>query len=475
MTRRDGRDLIRAGALTAAFALVTLSCTGNASPAASGPATSAESGLDKIDHIIIIVMENRSFDHYFGTYPGADGIPMRNGKPTVCNPDPILHRCVVPWHSSSLVNDGGPHTKKDALRDVNGGKMNGFVRSNAIRPTADCTQHPFIAFCKNRVGPQGQPGLMSWHDAREIPNYWAYAEHYVLQDHMFESAESWTLPSHLALVSGWSANCTNPKDPMSCHTDLVLNRTIMQQHRGQKPLYAWTDITWLLNRADVSWEYYVAPGTCVQTPCEGPGKTGTTPAQNPLPGFTDVRETGQLGNVTYYPAYYSAARSGNLPSVSWIMPGRGFSEHPPDSIKPGQAFVTKLINAAMRSPDWSSSAIYLTWDDWGGFYDHVPPVHIDGWGWGLRVPALLISPWARAGEIDHQNLSFDAYLKLIEDRFLGGQRLDPKTDGRPDSRPTVRENASQLGDLRKEFDFTQKPLPPLILSPHPTPGPASIP
>src|SRR5439155_10978589 len=139
-------------------------------------------GIQNLNHIIIIVMENRSFDHYFGTYPGADGIPMRNEKPTVCNPDPILHRCVVPWHSSSLVNDGGPHTKKDALRDVNGGKMNGFVRSNAIRPTADCTQHPFIAFCKNRVGPQGQPGLMSWHDAREIPNYWAYAEHYVLQD-----------------------------------------------------------------------------------------------------------------------------------------------------------------------------------------------------------------------------------------------------------------------------------------------------
>jgi len=88
---------------------------------------------------------------------------------------------------------------------------------------------------------------------------------------------------------------------------------------------------------------------------------------------------------------------------------------------------------------------------------------------------MMISPWAKAGTIDHQTLSFDAYLKFIEDLFLGGERLNPKTDGRPDSRPTVRENVNQLGDLRNEFDFTQQPLPPLILDPHPSPGPASIP
>ena len=466
---------VRTGVILAAVALVAVSCTGSASPARSSSPPKAPSGLEKIDHIITIVMENRSFDHYFGTYPGADGIPMQHGVPTVCNPDPILHDCVKPWHSSSLVNDGGPHTKKDSVRDVNGGKMNGFVLSNAIRPTADCTQRPFIPYCKGRVGPNGEPGVMSWHDAREIPNYWAYAEHFVLQDHMFESAESWTLPSHLALVSAWSATCPDPKDPMSCRTDLQLDRTIVQQHQGQKQLYGWTDVTYLLHEAGVSWRYYVDPDTCIQAPCRGGGKGGTTPAQNPLPGFVDVHQNGQVGNVTPYKHYFDAARSGALPSVSWIMPGRGFSEHPPDSIRPGQAFVTKLINAAMQGPDWNSTAIFLSWDDWGGFYDHVPPVRVDGWGWGLRVPGLLISPWARRGYIDHQNLSFDAYLKLIEDRFLGGQRLDPKTDGRPDSRPDVRESAPALGDLSKEFDFTQKPLPPLVLDPYPKPGPASIP
>jgi phospholipase C len=121
----------------------------------------------------------------------------------------------------------------------------------------------------------------------------------------------------------------------------------------------------------------------------------------------------------------------------------------------------------MRGPDWNSSAIFLAWDDWGGFYDHVVPPTVDQNGYGIRVPALMISPWARPGFIDHQTLSFDAYLKFIEDRFLNGARLDPRTDGWPDPRPTVRENASQLGDLSAEFNFNQDPIPPLVLNPWP--------
>jgi phospholipase C len=117
----------------------------------------------------------------------------------------------------------------------------------------------------------------------------------------------------------------------------------------------------------------------------------------------------------------------------------------------------------MKSPDWDSTAIFLTWDDWGGFYDHVVPPYVDQNGYGLRVPGLVISPYARRGYIDHQILSFDAYLKFIEDDFLGGQRLDPRTDGRPDPRPDVRENVKILGNLSRDFDFSQKPRPPLLL------------
>jgi phospholipase C len=149
------------------------------------------------------------------------------------------------------------------------------------------------------------------------------------------------------------------------------------------------------------------------------------------------------------------------------MPTMGESEHPPTDIDPGQAWVTRVVNAAMQGPDWLHTAIFLTWDDWGGFYDHVRPPRIDENGYGMRVPGIVISPWVRQG-IDHQMLSFDAYLKAIEDRFLGGRRLDGRNWGWPDARPTTREEAAGLGDLWAEFDFTQEPIPPLILDP--TPG-----
>ena len=149
------------------------------------------------------------------------------------------------------------------------------------------------------------------------------------------------------------------------------------------------------------------------------------------------------------------------------MPSGEVSEYPPGPVSYGQSYVTSLINAVMRSKDWPSTAILLSWDDWGGFYDHVVPPHVDQNGYGLRVPALVVSPYARKGYIDHQVLSFDAYDKFIEDVFLGSQRIDPATDGRPDLRPTVHENAHILGNLTQDFDFTQTPRKPLLLPVHP--------
>ena len=145
------------------------------------------------------------------------------------------------------------------------------------------------------------------------------------------------------------------------------------------------------------------------------------------------------------------------------MPSQEVSDHPPALITTSQAYVTGLINSIMRSRAWNSTAIFLCWDDWSGFYDHANPPVVDGQGYGIRVPALVISPYARKGYIDHQILSQDAYLKFIEDDFLNGARVDPRTDGRPDPRPDVRENAKILGNLANDFDFNQKPRPPLLL------------
>src|SRR5438105_15592182 len=141
------------------------------------------------------------------------------------------------------------------------------------------------------------------------------------------------------------------------------------------------------------------------------------------------------------------------------MPNQRVSEHPASArISPGQTYVTGLINAIMESNAWNSTAIFLAWDDWGGMYDNARPPHVDSNGYGLRVPALVISPYAKPGFVDHSTLSFDAYAKFIEDDFLSSARIDPKTDGRPDPRPTVRENVPALGDLRADFDFVHAPL-----------------
>ena len=203
-----------------------------------------------------------------------------------------------------------------------------------------------------------------------------------------------------------------------------------------------------MHREGVSWRYYITRGT------EPDCRTGavrcadflqdpSTPGiWNPLPYFVTVKHDHQLRNITSLDHYFAAARTGTLPAVSWIEPDGRVSEHPPALVSAGEKFVTKLIDAAMKGPDWDSTAIFLAWDDWGGFYDHVAPPKVDGNGYGLRVPGLVISPYARKRYVDHQTLSFDAYDKFIEDDFLGGQRLDPRTDGRPDPRPDVRETHS---------------------------------
>jgi phospholipase C len=317
---------------------------------------------------------------------------------------------------------------------------------------------------------------MGYHDGNDLRNYWKYAHDFVLQDHLYEPNASWSLPQHLFMVSEWSAVCAHIGDPMSCtdalqHPDYPadFDPRNTAAHPPGRPDYAWTDLTYLLHARRVSWAYYVMAGTepdCAnnEDDCAPVPQRAKTPGiWNVLPYFDTVKRDGELGNIQDLRNFYTAARDGTLPAVVWLSPSAPYSEHPPASVSRGQAYVTGLIDAIMRGPDWNSTAIFLSWDDWGGFYDHVVPPHVDVNGYGLRVPGLVISPYARRGFIDHQTLSHDAYVKFIEDDFLSGARIDPASDGRPDRRPTVRENVSILGDLRRDFDFTQKPRPPEIL------------
>jgi phospholipase C len=407
------------------------------------------------------MQENRSFDSYFGTFPGADGFPTTHGRLAPCVPDPRSHGCVRPFHDLADRNADAPHSAAAAVRDIDAGRMDGFI-NQAERAQPRCSL----------IGGQGcakeqTPGVMGYHDGRDLPNYWAWAHQFVLQDHLFEPNRSWSLPQHLFMVSEWSAVCAH-HNPMSC-TNALQNPALPN---AKKPPYAWTDLTYLLHRQSVSWRYYVQSGSqpdCTDDSVDCPPvhqNARTESIWNPLPGFDTVHQNHQLTNITDVTNYYRAARTGDLPAVSWITPSLANSEHAPARLSDGQTWVTSLVNAAMKGPDWGSTAIFVSWDDWGGLYDHVAPPVVDHHGFGLRVPGLLISPYARRHYIDHQVMSQDAYVTLIEDLFLGGRRLDPRTDGRPDSRPFVRDEEA-VGNAFAEFDFHQRPQAPMPLDLHP--------
>ena len=256
-------------------------------------------GFDNIDHLIFVVQENRSFDHYFGTFPGANGIPRHaDGSFLPCLPDPDAQVCRRPYHDTNTYDQGGPHTQQASEVDVHGGAMDGTVV--ALRRWPGPCGNPVLAEeCRQATpGPGGTPDVMGFHTAAEIPNYWAYARHFLLEDRMFAPTDSWTLPSHLFLVSGWSATCTDLSEPSSCRSDLDFPGGIWADHgtiwtppMGTPRPYIWAPITWMLHRAGVSWAYYVGPGYMHPAAVsQARLPQGHERVQNPLPGFTAVAD-----------------------------------------------------------------------------------------------------------------------------------------------------------------------------------------
>jgi phospholipase C len=454
--------------------LGTSALLGCGSAQTAGSDGGADAGLPpdttgKIKHVVMIMQENRSFDHYFGMFPGADGFTLdAEGRPTNSNVDPFFAttggtaHVVRAFHDPSDFNSDFGHDSVAFATGYDNGMMDGFLQAAETGyrgcgdPGKDSSGTPFCTPLLDAMG---------YKTEADIPNYWRYARSFTLLDHLFASTSSWSWPSHEFLVSEWAAQCSSP-DPNSCETDLSDEWPVPGQN------YSWTPITFLLDRRRVSWKYYVASGTvpdCENDQRECPPVNQMTDVPNiwnPLPLFEAVKEVADEKNVLLISEFYRDVKAGTLPAVSWVAPNWEVSEHPPSAVSEGQAFVTSLVNAVMEDPEtWSSTAIFLFWDDWGGFYDHVPPPQVNPYGYGIRVPGMIISPWVRPGKIDHQQLSFDAFLKFVEDTFLSGQRLDPATDGRPDSRPSVPDGMQEAGDLRYDFDFTQTPIDPFILDP----------
>jgi phospholipase C len=447
--------------------------------------------LSKIQHVVVIVQENHSFDNYFGTYTSpsgapVDGIPLNKyGVPKVCVPDPMAHNpCVRPYLATTnpylaYTLWDPPHLWQYAQTDIvgiNGKKMTGYIQAaeNCLAK-GGCT-------IKNLPPHPNPEEVMGYLDGHALPNYWSYADHFTLLDHMFDAIRGYSLPSHLYLVSEWAATCSY-QQPSTC-TSYLFKKGDVGHTKGLGKYcdmgphcthFDWASMVDLLQQNHVSWGYYLdgSHGKC---------KSCVADIWDPLNWFSSVRQNNWTGGIQQLSAFRTALTCNpndntcqHLPQVSWIVPSFNDSEHPSNSIVDGQAHVTTIVNAIMQSPYWSSTAIILVWDDWGGFYDHQapPPPAPHQAPYGIRVPGLVISPYARPGYVDHTVLSFDSINKFIEDDFLSAatcKRLDPSCDNLNDHRPAVREDTA--GDLSGAFDFAQPTQPPVILTPYPpTPVP----
>jgi len=390
----------------------------------SPPPPAAVSALrSRIQHIVFIIKENRTFDHYFGTFPGADGVT--SGPISTGDRVPLRHA------QDRMPHDIG-HEWNDAHTAMHGGRMDRFdLVASAITENEILSMTQFL-------------------DA-DIPSYWSYAEHFALGDHMFSSLAGASFPNHLYTIAAQAGGAiTNADSPRwGCDADEAADVEVMDAHGNKArryPCFDFPTVADSLERAGISWRYYA--------PVEG--QAGYI--WSSLDAIRHIRLT-PLWNQRVLPfgTFVADAQSGALPAVSWLVPDFADSEHPTVgrfagtsqsvSVCVGENWTVEQVNAIMQGPDWPTTAIVITWDDFGGFYDHVPPPAADQFGYGPRVPLIVISPYAKEGFVSHTIYEFASVLRLIETRF----NLAPLT-----TRDAI---ANSLLDL---FDFSKAPAPPLI-------------
>lgn len=384
-------------------------------PAKTPPAT----GINLIQHVVFIIKENRSFDSYFGTFPGANG--ATSGEISTGAVIPLIHE------PDSTPRDIG-HDWVNQHLAVNNGAMNQF---------------DLISGTSEEGNLNGDYLSYTQFQQSDIPNYFAYATNFVLADNMFSSLEGPSFPNHLYTVAAQSAGViSNPStglgpawgcDSPANFTVEVLNTS--GQITNEYPCFNVTTLADNLQAAGVPWAYY--------GPTEGqPGYAFVA-----LDAISHIRNSSTwTTNVLSETQFLSDVRAGYLPAVSWLVTAS--SEHPPESACDGENWTVQQINAVMNSPLWNSTAIFVTWDDFGGFYDHVPPPVEDTYGLGIRVPLLIISPYARSGYISHTQYEPSSVLKFIEEDF---------------GLPPLTSRDANANDTTDSFDFTQNALPPLLL------------
>jgi len=333
--------------------------------------------FSKIQNIVVAFQENHTFDNYFGTFPGANGTAQGSG---ICLPQKkgSPTPCVAPFHSATLTPVDMNHTWASAHADFDGGKMDGFVYS------------------------EGNQATMCYFDQTDIPRYWKAAQQYVLCEGYFSSVMSESLPNHLSLVAGTCGGVIDDTVPKS-----IPFPPIFQQ----------------LDQKGVTWKVYSTTSTWLQS-------------------FAYVQGS-PTAKANFVPAsqFATDVKANALSQVSWIIGAPGGDEHPSGSVSAGEDSVANdIVNKIGASAYWDAAAIFVTWDCFGGFYDHVAPPQVDQYGYGFRVPCLVISPFARQGYLDDATNDHTSILKFVEDRF----GLSPLS---------TRDAAAN--NLAEAFDFSQ--------------------
>ena len=385
-----------------------------------------------IQHVIVVMQENRTFDNYFWTWPGQVGynatlcMPMNPAKPSA--------GCERPHLANSTALSGDlPHTWTSSWASYNNGSMNGFLAAAS-----------------------DNPAVMDYYDRGSLPNLWTFAGDYVLADQFFSSVKSYSQPNHWYMIAANSPLVSltegSTQEKKSCYdaaTKQLTLATCAYINQAQEIQTMADDLT----AHGVSWKYYDTPipqgatlASAIKGTCKG---CNAWNYWNPLdaenssytnPAYTD--------NIVARQQFFWDLGNGTLPQVSWVIPSAPISDHPPANATLGMWWVTDLVDAVMQSRYWQSTAIVVTWDDYGGFFDTVTPPTVDGYGLSFRVPALIISPYAKEGYLDNTVYSFESTLRFVEWRW---------------GLPALTQRDANANNLLNAFDFDQSPAPPHVV------------
>ncbi len=413
-------SVLAAAALAGCNGLGTHGVGGSALPAANVQERPATSSGNKITNVVIVIQTNRSFDNLFATFPGANGATI--GK----MPGGVTYQL----KSGNLYSPKLYQNSRAAfLVDYDNGAMDGWSKVYVDQKACATCAYQYV-------------------NPAQIKPYWAMAQKYVLADNMFSTENSGDFSSHQDLIRGSSSIDGTQSlidfpshGPWGCDaqqgttTPVITNQNKYIQN-GPAPCMNYSTLRDLLDAKKVSWKYYAPP-------LYNNGLAGAY--WNPYDAISAVRYGPEWTNNISSPEtnFFKDVSSNKLAAVSWVSPSDQNSDHAGFGKKDtGPAWVAKVVNAIGKSKYWKSTAIVVVWEDWGGWYDHVPPPQLDYAGLGMRVPMIVVSPYAKTGYVSHTQYEFGSIIRFVEDNWSLG-RLNT-TDTR----------ANSMADV---FNFSQSP------------------